>query len=218
MPFGRGRRRKLTRVQVALLRRTPRKRERFISEYEFPAHLASRVRKRLPQAGETEWPLVELGLREWFICCAWRGNAVLGMPSRAVDEAWHEFILNSIAYIDFCERAFGDYLHHTPDEAMATPMGNALGETVRAWDRSEAGQQWESVLWDLDARLGIADPLGIDELQLAGVRSRTPGYPAVGAPCFVPIGGGGEAGGGGCSGGEGGGCSGGCGGGGGGGG
>jgi uncharacterized membrane protein YgcG len=212
MPAGRRKRPKLTRVQIALLRRVPRRRERFISEYEFPSHISARVRKRLPQAGEGEWPLVEMGLREWFVCCAWRGRAVLGMPSRAVDEAWHEFILDSIAYTDFCEKAFGEYLHHTPDEAMATPMGNALAETIRAWDRSEAGREWESVLWDLDARLGIGDPLGIEEEQLAGVRSYSAGYPFAAAACFVGAGGGcGTGGGGGESGGcgGGGGCSGG---------
>jgi hypothetical protein len=81
------------------------------------------------------------------------------MPSRAVDEAWHEFILDSIAYTRFCEGAFGHYLHHTPVEAMGTPMGDALGETVHAWDRSDAGRE-ESALWDLDERLGIGGESG----------------------------------------------------------
>lgn len=200
-----GRQRKPSRLIVARRRRTARKAEAYIASYTFPTHIAARVRRR-SQLGEAGWQLVEQGLREWFVCCAWRGRAVLGMPSRAVDEAWHEFILDSIAYIDFCEKAFGEYLHHTPDEAMATPMGNALAETVRAWDRSESGQEWESVLWDLDERLGIGDPLGIDEAQLDGVRAYATTYPFVAAACFVG-GGGGESGGGGCNGG--GGCSGG---------
>lgn len=209
MPAGSGKGRKLTRVQIALMRRTPRKRERFIAEYVFPSHISARVRKRLPQVRESDWPLVERGMCEWFVCCAWRGTAVLGMPSRAVDEAWHEFILDSIAYIDFCEKAFGEYLHHTPDEAMATPMGNALAETVRAWDRSEAGQEEDSVLWDLDEQLGIEEPLGLDGLQIAGIRSHAAAYPFIAAPCFAGggCGGGGGESGGGCSGG---GCSGGC--------
>jgi hypothetical protein len=202
-------------VQIALMRRAPRKHERFILGYEFPAHIAARVRKRLPGVRESDWPLVEQGLREWFVCCAWRWNLILGIPSRVVDEAWHEFILDTRAYARFCEEAFGEYLHHTPDEAMQAPMGDALGETVRAWDRSEMGQAQDSVLWDLDERLGIEKPLGIDGLKLAAARSHGP-YPAAAglagagyaAPCFV--GGGGESGGGGCSGGGGGGgCSGG---------
>jgi hypothetical protein len=70
MPAGRRRRRKLTRVQIAWLRRSARKRERFVEEYEFPRYLWKRVRKRLP------------GLSR--------------------------------------------------DEAMGTPMGDALAETIRA--------------------------------------------------------------------------------------
>lgn len=208
-----GKRRKLTRVQIALMRRTPRKRERFIAGYEFPAHIAARVRKRLPRVRESDWPLVEQGLREWFVCCAWRWNLILGMPSRAVDEAWHEFILDTRAYTRFCEEAFGEYLHHTPDEAMGTPMGDALAETVRAWDRSEAGQREDSILWELDERLGIEEPIGIDGVRLTAARSGGPYPSAAGwagagyaAACFV--GGGGGDSGGGCGGG-GGGCSGG---------
>ncbi len=80
---------------------------------------------------------------------------MLGMPSRLVDEAWHEFLLDSLSYVGFCDVAFGEYLHHTPDEAMSTPMPDALGETVRAWDRSDLGSREESVLWDLDGRFAI---------------------------------------------------------------
>lgn len=199
-----GRPRELTRVQVAWLRRTARKRERFIAGYEFPDYIWKRVRRRIPEADEADLHLVERGLREWFICCAWRGRNVLGMPSGAVDEAWHEFILDSLAYTAFCEKAFGGYLHHTPDEAMSSPMDNALAETVRAWDRSVAGQSGESVLWDLDEQLGIEKPLGVSGLQLAGVRASAATAP-MGAPyaggCGGGDSGGGDAGGGGCGGG-----------------
>lgn len=204
-----GRPRKLTRVQVAWLRRASRKSERLIVGYEFPTYLWGRLQKRLPDLSPREIELVERGLREWFICCACRWGTVLGMPSRAVDEAWHEFILDTRPYSGFCMAAFGEFLHHMPDEAMTTPMGDALGETVRAWDRSEAGQEEESVLWDLDRKLGIAEPLGIDGAALAEARSRGP-YPAaarwvgVGYAGGCGAGGGGGDAGGGCSGGGGG--------------
>ncbi|HET8813758.1 MAG TPA: hypothetical protein VFM51_02240 [Solirubrobacterales bacterium] len=198
---------------MAWLRRAAGRRERFITAYEFPSYISRRVRKRLPPIEESDWPLVEQGMREWFICCAWRGRAVLGMPSRAVDEAWHEFILDSIAYMQFCEQAFGDYLHHTPDEAMGAPMGDALAETVRAWDRSDTGRNQESVLWDLDERLGIAEPLSLNGLQLAAARSRAH-YPVGAGGCFGgTTGGDSGSSGGSCSGGGGDGAGGGCGGG-----
>jgi hypothetical protein len=199
------RQRKPSRLLVARRRRTARKAEAYITSYRFPSHISPRVRRRAPQLDEAGWPLVEQGLREWFVCCAWRGRTVLGMPSRLVDEAWHEFILDSVSYTRFCNVAFGGYLHHTPDEAMSTPMGDALGDTVRAWDRSEVGSSEESVLWDLDERLGATEPLGISGLQLSASRSRAP-YAVAGGWACAGFGGGLEGGaghhhnGGGCSG------------------
>lgn len=211
MPAGKPR--KLTRMQIAWLRRASRKQERFVVAYEFPAYLWPRVQKHLSDLSPGELELIERGLREWFVCCACRWGTTLGMPSRAVDQAWHEFILDTREYAGFCQSAFGEFLHHTPDEAMSAPMGDALGETVRAWDRSEAGQEEESVLWDLDAKLGLEEPLGLDLEQLAAARARGP-YPsaAIGwagagyaSACFAGgaggDGGGGGSGGGGCGGG-----------------
>jgi hypothetical protein len=208
-----GRQRKPSRLLVARRRRTARKAEAYIASYTVPAHISSRVRRR-DQLDEAGWELVERGLREWFVCCAWRGRTILGMPSRLVDEAWHEFILDSLSYTRFCNVAFGGYLHHTPDEAMSTPMGNALYQTVRAWDRSEMGSSEESVLWDLDERLETTEQLGVNGLQLSAARSRST-YPLAGGwACAGGVGGGAEGGGGGGEGGGGGcgasGCNGGC--------
>jgi hypothetical protein len=35
-------------------------------------------------------------------------------PSQTVDEVWHEFILCTRAYTDFCQAHFGRYVHHHP--------------------------------------------------------------------------------------------------------
>lgn len=182
-------------------RRAARKAEAYIVDYVFPPHIERRIARKA-KLDDADWDLVERGLREWFICCAWRGQTILGMPSRLVDEAWHEFLLDSLSYTRFCDNAFGDYLHHTPDEAMSTPTPDALGETVRAWDRSGAGSDEESVLWDLDSRLGADDPLGISDLQLSAARSRVPYNGAGGWACGGMVGGygvGGDSGGGGGS-------------------
>ena len=199
-----GRRRKPSRLSIARRRRAARKAEAYIAAYRFPAHISRRIIRREPQVDEAGWPLVEQGLREWFVCCAWRGRTIVGMPSRLVDEAWHEFILDSLSYIRFCENAFGEYLHHTPDEAMSTPMPDALADTVRAWDRSEMGSSEDSVLWDLDDRIGVERPLRLDHAQLTAARSRVQspamtGWAYVGGGGFIGSDGGGSEGGGGCS-------------------
>jgi hypothetical protein len=39
------------------------------------------------------------------------------MYSLRVDEAWHQFILFTTQYVEFCHRFFGHYLHHNPSNA-----------------------------------------------------------------------------------------------------
>jgi hypothetical protein len=203
-------RRKPSRLRIRKRRRAARRAEEFIAGYEFPPHVERRVKRKL-KLDDLGWLQVERGLREWFVCCAWRGGTVVGMPSRAVDDAWHEFILDSVSYTQFCESAFGEYLHHTPDEAMSvgTEMADLNAETVRSWDRSEMGNGTESVLWDLDEKLGIEKPLGLRRDAVGLARSRSPyplAYGWIGPAIYVDNisgdGGGGDQGsGGGCGGG-----------------
>src|ERR1700710_852003 len=81
--------------------------------------------------------LVETGLRQWLRCAgaALRDGQVIGMPSHAVDEAWHGFILCTASYAAFCDAAYGRFLHHHPDgagPASAGAMPEQLGRTVVA--------------------------------------------------------------------------------------
>lgn len=41
----------------------------------------------------------------------------LSMFSLRVDEIWHQFILFTKQYHDFCERFFGRYMHHLPESS-----------------------------------------------------------------------------------------------------
>jgi hypothetical protein len=43
------------------------------------------------------------------------------MFSRLVDEVWHQFVLFTGEYTEFCNRYFGSYLHHAPDNAPGLP-------------------------------------------------------------------------------------------------
>lgn len=117
--------------------------------------------------------LVATGLRQWLRCCApaLRDGQTIGMPSRAVDEAWHGLILCTARYARFCEEAYGTFLHHHPEGGAATvqdPMAVQLGRTVVAWERVRRPGE-DCVLWDLDARVGVADPWGIPGDRIAEV-------------------------------------------------
>ncbi len=131
--------------------------------------------------------LVEKGLRQWLRCCAaaMRDNQVIGMPSHAVDEAWHGLILCTARYSAFCDKAYGRFLHHHPDggapdnvPAAIEPMHEQLRRTVIAWSMvAMPGEQ--CALWDLDRHVGVEKPWGIDlalvEAIQADLERLTPG-------------------------------------------
>src|SRR5687768_10903608 len=115
-------------------RRRTHRAEAFIRSYRFPPSVMRKVSLQHPELGPSGLAAVERGLREWLICCAHRSGEQLGMPSAAVDWAWHQFILDTPAYHAFCRRAYGEYLHHVPEADMSVPMRTGLWATVRAWD------------------------------------------------------------------------------------
>jgi len=121
--------------------------------------------------------LIETGLRQWLRCCApalW-DNQVIGMPSRAVDEAWHGLILCTARYSAFCKRAYGEFLHHHPEGAAPArmsgtvdPVAEQLRRTVVAWSLvAKPGEQ--CVLWDLDKCVGVDQPWGLDPARVAEI-------------------------------------------------
>ena len=40
-------------------------------------------------------------------------------PTRAVDEAWHTFILHTLDYAAYCEKRFGRFIHHVPTTGVS---------------------------------------------------------------------------------------------------
>lgn len=49
---------------------------------------------------------------------------VMHEEMRDIDNMWHNFILYTHDYIDFCNHYFGEYLHHIPDiseQLVSTP-------------------------------------------------------------------------------------------------
>jgi hypothetical protein len=121
--------------------------------------------------------LIETGLRQWLRCCgpALWDNQVIGMPSHAVDEAWHGLILCTARYSTFCKKAYGEFLHHHPDggapaglASAADPIGEQLRRTVVAWTLvATPGEQ--CVLWDLDKHVGVDEPWGLDPRRVAAI-------------------------------------------------
>jgi hypothetical protein len=95
----------------------------FIDRTPLPPSLRAQLQREQPGWGEAEFAAVERGLRQFFRLCARQPGAFVAMPSKAVDLAWHAFIVDTRAYASWCERAFGRFLHHMPAEAL--PAGEA---------------------------------------------------------------------------------------------
>lgn len=140
----------------------------FIRGYRFPIVLENRLADALPTLDRGQRDQVLKHLRAWFLLLAARPREQFGMPSKAVDVAWHEFILLTREYTTFCDRAFGRYLHHEPDgrgraaaEAAKARLGStwlaardpALIATLTGLGLSGA---LAAGLFDLDRHLGLA--------------------------------------------------------------
>jgi hypothetical protein len=137
-------------------------REHAIREAPLPAFLRRKLQAVHPHLSLKDCDLVERGLRQFFMACLRSRKKFVAMPSQAVDTLWHEFILHTRAYGDWCELTLGRFLHHTPAEVLGRhgPQNDGLR---RAWFwacREEAIQPLKPVrlplLFALDAKFGIA--------------------------------------------------------------
>jgi hypothetical protein len=100
----------------------------FIASYAFPPGMIDRALARCPESASAE--VLEAGLRQFFLAAAADPDLRASMPSRVVDEAWHEFITFTRAYAEFCQRAFGRFLHHQPEYLMEFSEATANKSTV----------------------------------------------------------------------------------------
>ena len=101
-------------------------------------------------------------MRQFFLAHLLSGRKFVAMPSQVADDLWHEFMLYSRAYKEFCDTAFGRFLHHTPAIALAAGQrsSNAGLRRVWYWACKEDGIDPRNasrlpLLFALDAKLNI---------------------------------------------------------------
>ena len=203
-------------IAVLLWRNWSRQRRAaYIASYPYQRFLDQRLAARRPELSAEQRKAVLAALDDYFQLCRKAGRRMVAMPSQAVDDAWHEFILFTRQYDKFCRHAFGRFLHHTPADAMSTPTQASDG-LKRAWRLACAHEKIDPKkperlprLFAIDAALGIAGGFiyQLDCLAASGGAAGS-GYCASHIGC-----GSGCSGGSGSSDSDGGGCGGGCGGG-----
>jgi len=107
--------------------RTARRQE-FVATYRLPKGVGRKLQRKLGQS--TDLGIAFQGLHQWLRLHV-AAPGLLAMPSTAVDELWHDFILHTEEYQDFCRKAYGRTLHHSPEQSMETTALDALqGEGI----------------------------------------------------------------------------------------
>lgn len=103
-------------IAIALLRARQLQlaRAEHIRNYRFPAGLLDKFSAHYPQLDIKDRHLVTRALRQFFLAYLRSGLRPVSMPSQVVDSLWHEFILYTRHYQQFCDKAFGQFLHHSP--------------------------------------------------------------------------------------------------------
>ena len=157
-------------------------RRQFVREARLPPFILKKLQAAYPQLAARDAELVLRGLRQFFMAHLRSNRQFVAMPSRLVDAAWHEFILHTRGYEQWCQAAFGRLLHHTPAEVLAGDAKRNDG-LRRSWywackeESIDPRKPTRLPLWfALDAKFGVAggfayvaDCRAIDQAAEAGV-------------------------------------------------
>jgi uncharacterized membrane protein YgcG len=150
-----------------------RRRAEYIRKYPFPVALRLKMRERFANLSGDQIDEIFDALRSWFLLLLAHRGTQFGMPSKAVDAAWHEFILMTRQYDAFCKEAFGEYLHHTPNDGSRDATQDGLARTFGASTLAGVGAGAlvgtvaASQLFAIDQSLGIENGNAYSASELA---------------------------------------------------
>lgn len=129
----------------------------YIGAYQFSNAIKARIGQHYPHLSDDQLTQVIQALRLYFQLCNVAAGITVSMPSRVVDIAWHEFILFTKDYKEFCQLGIGHFLHHIPAEEMKSAANLDEG-MKKAW---VLACQWEGIDQKSPSRLPIL--FSIDE-------------------------------------------------------
>lgn len=140
------------------------RRDAYIRSFTLPPQLFEPLRTQHPHLSLKDCQLVAQGLRQFFLAYLKSGQRYVSMPSQVVDDLWHEFILHTRDYQAFCDKAFGQFLHHTPAAVLGQNAEQKSDNGLRrVWrlacleeNINPAQPSRLPLLFALDAKLKIA--------------------------------------------------------------
>ncbi len=84
-------------------------------------------------------------MKRYLWLCAATGKPLV--PSKKIDEIWHNFILFTMDYAEFCQVHFGSFLHHRPRRRDDAPDGHSspVGMTLKVATQhfGKLSKNWE---------------------------------------------------------------------------
>lgn len=114
---------------------------RDLATYQFPSKVIEVFNRENPGTSLRDTGLALQALKEYFLVMLLERkagrNGALGMPSALADQVWHAFLLCTKEYQAFCNRFFGQMVHHDPDpEAVPCSLAGAKAfkaDVIRTW-------------------------------------------------------------------------------------
>lgn len=128
----------------AFLNRQRQKRLQALQDYVFPPSYHNEVTRRYLHLSTEDVNLAFEQLRFYFSICLAKKPVSVAMPSRVVDTCWHVFISDTREYRDFCDKVFGDFLHHQAWTEANLSVQSELIEVVEHQEKEDISEEMKT--------------------------------------------------------------------------
>ena len=99
---------------LLLQQKEQRKQDIFIDNYKFPKRVELNIKELYQHLTDEDVQIILEGLKEYFKLYIISNRRMIVIPSLLISKAWYEFMQSKSEYNDFCQNAFGFFLHHAP--------------------------------------------------------------------------------------------------------
>ena len=97
-------------------------------------------------------------------------------PTRIIDIGWHEFIMFTRDYTEFCHEHFGRFIHHAPDRIGSNPdterPRRTLIAAMQVFGKENLSENW--AYRNAQGEVVLAPELSIEEVRTAELTSSGP--------------------------------------------
>jgi hypothetical protein len=135
-----------------------------VLNYNCP-EVVARLQQKLDLSDEAASQLFIDTRKFLYLCGTYNGRWV---PSRDIDAGWHEFILFTREYNDFCFKHFGRFIHHSPTKIGEKTDPLSANRTKQAAIRVFGTL---SKNWTYYSRAGLPIDVAADVFHLNSVAS-----------------------------------------------